>query len=351
MEFYHGTTLHSARAIIENGFRPRGGAIWFTNKRAYARNRAEQRARRKNGRPVIIKTELAVETLKEHIGIGKLHIHGGTVAVNERLSVACRDRDTFELLASPESLSQWINRQAGLYAHNGVSRNHWGVVRLAHWMNNRLHAGTGSRIHPHEFLAKGQQWLPAFFGRFSFSPERFPIRHLQHSTIVLETRLPDPEEKSVSRERVDERYRKAVADIADACAKRRVRGLRALEKIGIADLFEWCVLQLEDESVEVVCNALRTMQRCADGYTAPILVHAGSENKRVRASALAALAKHAFPDADAWFERGLKDSETCVRMEVARLLPLLDRSEHARLFEIARHDPNPEVKRRARKRQ
>jgi len=31
MEFYHGTTLSSARGIIENGFRPRGGAVWFTN--------------------------------------------------------------------------------------------------------------------------------------------------------------------------------------------------------------------------------------------------------------------------------------------------------------------------------
>lgn len=42
MEFYHGTTLNSARGIIENGFRPRGGAVWFTNSWDYAKNRAEQ---------------------------------------------------------------------------------------------------------------------------------------------------------------------------------------------------------------------------------------------------------------------------------------------------------------------
>ncbi len=48
MEFYHGTTLSSARGIIENGFRPRGGTVWFTNYRGYAKNRAEQKARRKN---------------------------------------------------------------------------------------------------------------------------------------------------------------------------------------------------------------------------------------------------------------------------------------------------------------
>ena len=69
---------------------------------------------------------------------------------------------------------------------------------------------------------------------------------------------------------------------------------------------------------------LRIMQRCDDGYTAPILTHAESKNKRIRASALAALAKHASDDAERWFERGLKDPETCVRMEVARLLPMLD---------------------------
>ena len=64
MEFYHGTTLSSARGIIENGFRPRGGAVWFTNQWGYAKNRAEQKVRRKNGRPIVIKTHLEVDELR-----------------------------------------------------------------------------------------------------------------------------------------------------------------------------------------------------------------------------------------------------------------------------------------------
>lgn len=349
MEFYHGTTLSSARGIIENGFRPRGGAVWFTNNRSYAKNRAEQKARRKNGRPVVIKTELDAQHLRTHLSSGKVQIRGGIIAVNEHLSVQLLQSNLFELLACPVALSQWINRQLGLYSHNGVSQNHWGIVRLAHWMNNRMQSGTGNRINRQDFFFKGKQWLPAFFDRIPFSPEGLPIQHLQNDTIEVTVLYPDTQGKPVQPVKVDTHYTKAITDISDQNLKRRIRGLQFLEKIETEDLFDWCVLHLEDESVDVVCNALRIMQRCDDGYIAPILAHAESKNKRIRASALAALAKHDSDDAERWFERGLKDSEACVRMEVARLLPMLDRVEYRTLFDIARHDPNPAVKRSAKK--
>lgn len=349
MEFYHGTTLNSARGIIENGFRPRGGAVWFTNNRSYAKNRAERKARRKNGRPVVIKTELNAEKLRTHLGPGKVQVRGGIIAVNEHLSAQLLQSNLFELLACPVALAQWINRQLGLYAHNGVSQNHWGIVRLAHWMNNRMQSGTGNRINRQEFFMKGKQWLPTFFDRIPFSPEVLPIQHLQNDTIEVTMLYPDTQEEPVQSVKVDTDYAKAVIDISHQNPKRRVRGLQSLEKIGTEDLFDWCVLHLEDESVDVVCNALRIMQRCDDGYTAPILTHAESKNKRIRASALAALAKHATDDAERWFERGLKDPEACVRMEVARLLPMLDKIEYRTLFDIARHDPNAAVKRSAKK--
>ena len=349
MEFYHGTTLNSARGIIENGFRPRGGAVWFTNNWSYAKNRAEQKARRKNGRPLVITTDLAVEKLRTHLGPGKVQIRGGIIAVNEHLPVQRLQSNLFELLACPVALAQWINRQLGLYSHNGVSQNHWGVVRLAHWMNNRMRSGTGNRIDRQEFFIKGKQWLPAFFDRISLRPEVLPIQHLQNDSIAVNVLHPDTQEKPVQPVKVDTHYTKAITDISDQNPKRRIRGLQSLEKIGTEDLFDWCVLHLEDESVDVICNALRTMQRCDDGYISPILGYAESKNKRIRASALAALAKHAHDDAERWFERGLKDPEVCVRMEVARLLPMLDRIEHRMLFDIARHDPNPAVKRSAKK--
>ena len=349
MEFYHGTTLNSARGIIEKGFRPRGGAVWFTNNRSYAKNRAEHKARRKNGRPIVIKTELEVEKLHTHLGPGKVQVRGGIIAANEHLPVQLLQSNLFELLACPVALAQWINRQLGLYAHNGVSQNHWGIVRLAHWMNNRMQSGTGNRIDRQEFFIKGKQWLPAFFDRIALRPEALPIQHLQNDTIAVNVLYPDTQEKPVQPVKVDTDYTKAITDISDQKPKRRIRGLQSLEKIGTEDLFDWCVLHLEDESVDVICNALRTMQRCDDGYISPILGYAESQNKRIRASALAALAKHAPDDAERWFERGLKDPEACVRMEVARLLPMLDRIEHRTLFDIARHDPNPAVKRSAKK--
>ena len=350
MVFYHGTTLSSAQSIIENGFRPRGGAVWFTRHWNYAKNRAEQKARRKHGRPVVLKTELEIEALRTHLGNGKIHVHGNVIAIRDRMSVQLLQSNLFELLASPAALAQWVNHQLGLYSHNGVSQNHWGVVRLAHWMDNRMRSGTGNRIDRQEFLEKGRQWLPAFFDKIPFNPEGLPIQHLQNDTIAVRTLYSDTQEESTESLKADTRYIKAMADISDETPKRRIRGLQFLEKIGTEELFDWCALHLEDESVDVVCNALRIMCRCDEGYIAPILSHAESKNRRIRAGALAALAKHASDDAERWFERGLKDPAACVRMEVARLLPMLDRIEHQEFFDIARHDPNPVVKRLAKKR-
>ena len=350
MEFYHGTTLSSARGIIKNGFRPRGGTVWFTTSRGYAKNRAEQKARRKHCRPVVIQTELDVSDFRKCLGPGRIHHHGGVIAVHDSLAVQILESNFFELLASPEALSEWVNRQLGLYSHNGVGRNNWGVVRLAHWMENRMRSGTGKRIDRQEFFTKGKQWLPGFFNKMPFSPEVLPIQHLQNDTIALHILYTDRAEKPPQSSEIDSRYTKAIADISDLNPKRRIRGLQSLEKIEVIDLFDWCVLHLEDESVDVVCNALRIMARCDEGYVAPILPYAESENRRIRAGALAALAKHASDDPERWFERGLKDPAACVRMEVARLLSTLDRIEHSTLFDIARHDPNPAVKRSAKRR-
>ena len=213
-----------------------------------------------------------------------------------------------------------------------------------------MRSGTGQRIDRQEFFAKGKQWLPAFFDKIPFSPEVLPIQHLQKDTITLRILYTDGAEKPSAPPEEDTRYAKAIADISDLNPKRRIRGLQSLEKSETTDLFDWCVLHLEDESVDVVCNALRTMSRCDDGYIAPILPYAEAENRRIRAGALAALAKHAPADPERWFERGLKDPAACVRMEVAKLLSTLDRIEHSTLFDIARHDPNPAVKRSAKKR-
>ena len=145
-------------------------------------------------------------------------------------------------------------------------------------------------------------------------------------------------------EKVDSREENALDALAHAKPKRRIRGLELLAQLEHEDLYEWCTLLLADESVEVRTAALQTIVHCNDGDTELLLPFVESQNKRIRAAAIAALAKHSAEDAPHWFERGLKDREVCVRLETASLLPTLDAIEHREIFELALYDPNPEIR-------
>jgi HEAT repeat protein len=90
------------------------------------------------------------------------------------------------------------------------------------------------------------------------------------------------------------------------------------------------------------------MLRCRDADPEVIAPLAESQDKRLRAAAIAALAKHGGDEAAEWFERGLKDPEPCVRAETAALLSEIDLARHREIFELAFYDPNPEIRRRAR---
>ncbi|MBN1341600.1 MAG: HEAT repeat domain-containing protein [Phycisphaerae bacterium] len=94
--------------------------------------------------------------------------------------------------------------------------------------------------------------------------------------------------------------------------------------------------------------ALRTMTACQDADPEVIRPLAASKDKRTRGAAIAALAKHSDSDRLYWLERGLKDPAACVRMQTATVLAEVDPSECRAIFELALHDPNPEVERRAR---
>ena len=132
-------------------------------------------------------------------------------------------------------------------------------------------------------------------------------------------------------------------------ATHRARGLELLAKLGDPDLFDWCVLLLDDEAPTVRIAALRAMLKCEDGSPEGIEPLAASPRKRVRAAAIAALAKHGGDEAPKWFARGLKDPSPCVRVATARVLPHLDPAEHKEVFELALYDPNPDVARAAHK--
>ena len=341
MNYYHGTTLRNAIRIAEVGFLPRKGAVWFTTSKQYAQGRAKQKARRTGSSPFVLACNIEIQELYKRLGKKLVMRGGGVIAIRGRVPpTVIRSHFTVELLNSPEQIARWVNQRLGRKSYEGISPRHPGIDRLSRWMENRTSSGTGSTIRPDELSQKLQQWLPDFFQGVEITPE-----DLRFDCFPAPT---EPETDS-SEESVNSREENALDDLAAAKPKRRVRGLKILARLGSEDLYDWCTMFLSDESPDVRIAALQTIARCDDGDPAAILPFAESQDKRVRAAAIAALAKHSVEDAPRWFERGLKDREACVRLETAAVLPTLDVSQHRRIFELALYDPNPEVKRLAQK--
>ena len=341
MKFYHGTTLRSAIKIAEIGFLPRKGAVWFTTSKQYAQGRAKQKARRTGSSPFVLNCEIDVQELYNRLGKKLVMRGGGVIAIRGRVPpTVIRSHFTVELLNSPEQIAKWVNQRLGRKSYDGLSPRHPGIDRLSRWMENRTTSGTGSTIRLDELSQKLQQWLPDFFQGIEITPEDLRFDCFPEPT-EIETAPPS--------EPVDSQEENALDDLAAAKPQRRIRGIKRLARLGNEDLYDWCTLLLSDESLEVRIAALQAVSRCDDGDPEVILPFAESQDKRVRAAAIAALAKHSVEDAPRWFERGLKDREACVRLETASVLSTLDVTEHRRIFELALYDPNPEVKRLAQK--
>ena len=343
MIVHHGTTRRRAQRICEVGFLPRKPSrrVWFSESRAYALRRAKTQARRSHDRPVVLTCDLDPNELRRRLGPKRVLHKNRVIAVDGPVPVAVlRSRPGMDVPTTPEEVARWVNRILGLKPHKGVGRRHPGILRLSRWVGNRLGSGPNARVRPTELLEMARRWLSEFFEDFEVDSEhlkayrRVGAIHLEVDASAV---APDPRE--------DE----ALDCLTDPRAKRRVRGLALLADMGDPDLFDWCVMFLDDEAVTVQLTALRTMLRCEDGHPEVIEPLAGSEKKRVRAAAIAALAKHAGEDAPRWFRRGLKDPSPCVRVETAHLLSQLDPAEHRAIFELALYDPNPDVARTARK--
>jgi hypothetical protein len=341
MNFYHGTTLRSAIRIAEIGFLPRKGAVWFTTSKQYAQGRAKQKARRTGSSPFVLACEINVQELYNRLGKNLVIRGGGVLAIRGRVPrTVIRSHFTLELLNSPEQIAKWVNQKLRRKSYEGISPHHPGIDRLSRWVENRMNSGTGNTIRPKELSQKLQQWLPDFFRGVEIAPEDLGFDYSPE--------LVDFEAKSLL-EPVDSREENALDALTDAKPQRRIRGLKLLAQLEHEDLYEWCTLLLSDESLEVRIAALQTIIHCDDRDPEVILPFTESQNKRIRAAAIAALAKHSAEDAPRWFERGLKDGEACVRLETAALLPTLDATKHREIFELALYDPNPAVKNLAEK--
>jgi len=290
--------------------------------------------------------------LRERLGAKRIFHKNHIIAISARVPVtvlrhknhviAISSHPASDVPTSPEELAAWVNRLLGLKPYKGPGRRHPGIERLSRWVTNRLASQPRSKIHPSELLQLARQWLPEFFEGVEIDPENLRVHRsskVKTIEVEIETALAE----------VDVREDEALDYLMASTPRRRVRGLKLLAEIEEPDLFDWCVMFLDDESVDVRVTALHTMLRCDEGDPEVLVPLAESEDKRVRAATFAALAKHSGEHALHWFEWGLKDPYACVRLETAALLSQLDPAEHRAIFELALYDPNPQVARLAQK--
>jgi hypothetical protein len=344
MLVYHGTTARRAERICSEGFLPKKPSrrVWFAESRNYALGRARTQARRAHDRAIVLTCYLELTQLRERLGSRKVFARGGIIAVDGRVPVtvlrshpAAPDRPT-----SPHELARWVNEVLGLKPYKGVRPEHPGVDRLSRWVVNRYTSRPNSSIKPQELLAMARRWLPDFFKGIEIDPETL-LAHRQVPTIEVSV---EPSE-----EPPDAHEEEALDCIASDSSKQRLRGLRLLVQAEVEDLSDWCAMCLKDESADVVVAALQALRSCQDVDPEIIRPFAASEERRVRAAATAALAKHGGAEALRWMARGLKDPDACVRVETAALLDQVDPTQHPEIFDLALHDPNPTIAERARR--
>lgn len=340
---YHGTTAGRARRICHEGFLPRKPSrrVWFAQSKAYALGRAKTQARRAHDRAVVLTCDLDINWLRARYGHKRVLHRNRIVAIDGHVPVAVlRSHPFANVPTTPTDIAQWVNDILDLKPHKGVGRRHPGVLRLSEWVNKRLQSDPRTRIKPRELFLMARRWLAEFFEGYEADPDH--LRAFRKTGTI---------EVKVDRDafRPDPREEEALECLDADKAKRRARGIELLAKLADPDLFDWCVLLLDDEAPTVRVAALRAMLGCEDGSPEGIGPLADSPNKSVRAAAIAALAKHGGNQAPQWFARGLKDPSPCVRLATAHVLPHLDPTVHRDVFELALYDPNPNVARTAHK--
>ena len=345
MAVYHGTSMKRARKICLNGFVPRKPSkrVWFAMSRKYAQGRARTQARRTHDKPCVLCCSIDLNALRRRLGRNRVFCAGGIIAVDGTVPVSVLR--TFPTAVgqptSPEDLARWVNSILRLKPHKGVSPRDEGVGRLSRWVMNRLSVVPSRRIKPTELLAMARRWLPKLFQDYVVDPERLHAYRKVVPEITLSTREAEAEVAATEDATLEL--------LADPDPRARMRGLAALAKEQEEDLFDWCLIAAADASPDVQLLALHTMLHCAEGDPESVLPLAKARDKRVRAAAIAVLARFGGPTAPLWYEYGLTDPEACVRAETAVQLGHLDPAGNRRIFELALHDPNEEISRRARR--
>jgi|GEM_PF-2268817 len=252
----------------------------------------------------------------------------------------CKMLRRFVELNTPSQLAAGLNKMLGLRLSEGVNPGHPGLMRLWRWHHHRITFQPERGTDPNEFLKKARQWLPEFFRDANIDREKLALSRPQPK---VTTELPAQEHSKIKP------HEEALGCLESSNTKRRVRGLKRLTEMKVPDLFDWCLLFMEDESRDVRVAALQGMIHCDEIDCSVLKPFVDSDDDRIRAAATAALARHDGQRTTRWVEQGLKDPSATVRLETAALMGRLDRKANRTLFEIALHDPNPCVVRFAQK--
>ncbi|HUW84441.1 MAG TPA: hypothetical protein VMZ31_16775 [Phycisphaerae bacterium] len=285
--------------------------------------------------------ELDVDEVRRQLG-GKGVIHRkGIIAIDGPVPIEMMHSLSLADFATvPAEIAAWANSLLGLPPEAAVQPKHPGVIRLSRWINARLASGGGGRLVSSELVDRAGRWLPEFFKTATLGPKRLGAHRrvgLTEYDVDEPQRGPDPREVE------------ALQGLDNPRPEERVRGLALLGEMGAADLFDWCVMFLDDEAQPVRIAALHTMLQCDSIIPEAIETLADSQDRSTRAAAIAVLAKHSDDGSAGWIKRGLADPQVCVRVEAVRFLNRLDRRRHRRIIELASHDPNPDIAARARK--
>ncbi len=340
MIVYHGTTVSSALRIRREGFRPRKPSkrVWFTRSVGYARGRAKAKARRAKDRATILSCEIDLPKLRNALGPRRIFVHGSNIAIDAEVAAdVLRSQPSVPgEPSSPTELAAWVNEQIRRKSYKGVKPRDPGVIRLAKWVVNRVTERKGKYPRARELFEMARRYLPDWFIGCVFDPERARVQRIVNLGTISVRRHGEPE-------RISAREGEALDCLGAARPRRRVRGLELLRDLDDPDLFEWCMMFLDDPSPQVKAGAARIMLDCKRIDREALAPLADSPDRIVRAGALAALSRHEGPEDPEWFEMGLRDPEAHVRVATARQLAVLKAFEHRSLIELALYDPNPKV--------
>jgi hypothetical protein len=365
MIYYHGTTLEKAKMIVQRGFLPKSGWVWFSQLKWFTQTHARYKALYSSGKheqAIAFACDLNVKKLRAQLGEHRVTAKGHVLTVGGFAQPSVlRAYATLHLLDSYDAVAAWV-RHFGWDSPRALGDLQHGIRKLSRWVRKCL--TTGSRtIQAEEFMRKGNQWLPEVFALISLDPrlELLPVERSgkQGKTGVFVwsgyVGIKKFRQPSETDGRPVPQQHFAVEEEALVCLTsddplERIRGLKLLAESKVDHLFSLCILHLGDVSRDVVLTALQTMLVCQSGDPEVIVPYATSSDKKIRAAAIAALAKHTADETVRWFEIGLSDPEVCVRLGIATLLLHLDPLQHQDIFELAYRDPNPEIRRLAHQR-